>query len=480
MENPKRAYAIGASSVLFSRATSILSGVLSLWLLARILTTEDFAGYAVALSVVVMTGYICGLGIERAMILRLAALPPKKNLFVGRRMMQRVLGIAAVLSCVGLVAVVLITSRTGDDQAANAKWIFWLTPVVPATAVSLVLITWHQANHKVGASQMMQGLNDGTRCLLFGLIFLAGFGAWSVATAAIIAAFLPFLVLSLLSRGRSEGPPDEFAAGDLLAGLQFLVLRVSQMGLNQFDIIAMGFLSTSLETAQYAVASRVAAISNVGQLSFMHTYAPRVRRHLASGDDEAIAREYHVTRVLSFSMTLGLALAFYLFGRFALGLFGDFTGGYGPLLILIAGHLITASLGVQFMHMSMTDNLRISVVLRGLGLAIFIVALVLLVPGYGGIGAGLAYVSASVFMGLTGSIALRLRGGPPTLTPVFSTAAAVAAAGLVATALVPSLWIAGLLALTVAVALVAITERTLLQSVSGEVLEAARGLVRAR
>jgi len=167
MLSPRRAYTLGAGSVFFSRAISTLAGVISLWLLSRILNTDAFAHYIVTMSIVVLGGYLAGLGLERSMLLRIAQLRSEHGQLLGRGMMLKIAALALVLSM--LVAGGLVhyfTSMAAHDGLG--MWVRWMVAIVPATAISLVLIVWFRANHLVGAgSGRWCPLSDSDRCLPF-------------------------------------------------------------------------------------------------------------------------------------------------------------------------------------------------------------------------------------------------------------------------------------------------------------------------
>ena len=464
MLRSKHAYLIGGGGVLASRGISLVAGMLSLWLLNQVLTTDDFAAYAVAMTVVVLAGYTAGLGIERTLILRIAGLEPRRGMLLGRTVMLRTLLVVLALSCLAATALVLAAHHAEVVAASTTlQWIEKLAPVVPATAVGLVLTSWFQANHRIGASELMQGLNDGARCLFFLAAFALSLGPGAVVASAIAAAFLPSLALSLMARGSNLGPPEHFGIRSIWAGAQFLAMRLSQLGLRQLDILSIGFLGSSTETVHYVVASRIAAFATLGQETFSSTYGPRARRHMASGDLATMAQEYHAARVFGFLVALLAALLFTLFGAVVLGIFGDFGGGYPALLILAAGHLVNASFGEQIMHMSMTGDLRLSVANRLASVLLFAALLLVLVPDHGVIGASLSFFIAITASSMAGAIVLRLRGGPPALKPLFAVAASLSSACLIAAALHHDLWGYSAAGLAISLLLVAASERRLLR-----------------
>ncbi|MEM9433959.1 MAG: hypothetical protein AAGA12_08550 [Pseudomonadota bacterium] len=458
MQKSGRAYAFGASGFLFSNLVSVIAGVVSLWLLTRILSTDQFAGYVVAMSILALIGFNAGLAVERVLVLKLAELPVRQGRLAGLRMLRRVLFLASVPAFLALAGI-LVYARVGGNEAV---WLSKMALLVPLMTLGVVLSAWFQANHKIGTSALMSGITDGSRCLFFVIIYLTSIGANAVAAAAVLAAAIPIFVLVLLARGNSDAEPDGFNLEDYIAGLKFLVIRLSQMGLRQFDIIIVGLTLSSLETAYYAVAARLSAIGSVGYQAFSRTYAPRLRNNLAAENWSEIEHEFHAVRVLSVLATLIAATAFFAFGEYALKLFGDLQDGYPALVILMAAQVITALFGVHIEHLSMSGHLNGAIVLRVMTTLLFVVLLVLLVPGFGTTGAASAAVIAAVAYGVSVSVFVNRLKRPSQKLHLVLVIAAISAATMIGASFLPSLWGGGLLVLIFAILTIAFLERSTL------------------
>lgn len=466
MLNSNRAYALGAGSAVFSQGISALAGVASLWLLARILNTDQFAGYVVAMSVLTLVGFNAGLALERSMVLRVAELPVVPKVLAGRGLMLRILVVVVFLAVFAMLGVLLYAHSAQDA----GSWLTKMSPMIPATAVGLTLTAWFHANHRVGTSAIMQALTDGSRCLFFLSVFLVGLGPPAVAYSAVLASTLPIFALSWLALGKSETAPSDLRLKDLGAGLVFLVIRVSQMGLRQFDIIIVGMFATGLEIAQYAIASRISALAAVGHIAFANTYMPRVRRHMANSDEPAIKREFQGARLLAFLMTLLAAIAVFALGSYALAFFGNFEGGYTALLLLMAAQLLNAVFGMQTEHLAMSGHLRIAAFIRAFTTTVFVIALLILVPHYSTLGAGISAMLAALIFGFSGLLALRRYGNFTAFSPAVTGIAAVSMAAMTVGAFVPDLWGFALCVLVVCFVSIVVVERTILLRIIRAVL----------
>lgn len=413
------AYLSGAAGVITTRALGLAAGVLSLWLLTRILETEAFAGYTAAMSVLMLLGFAAGFGIERMMLLKIAGLPAGPMPLQGGRMMRRVAGLILLTGViVGLGAAILwrfIPHAPGD--APVAAWLLWLWPVVPAVALTLALVTWYQANHQFGWPQAIWGVSDTCRAAGFLAVFILGLGAPWVAVSAVLAAVLPVTLLSYRSRGRTADEPGDMSIRDLGDGIQFFLMRFSNMAMTHLDILVLGLLAPASSVAQYVVASRFAAILETGSHVFLPAYAARARRHIAEGTPALAWREYGTARSLGLLITLPLIGIFVLFSADLLSFFGEFGTAHASFLILICGHLLNVGFGSHSIHMSMTDDLPYATANRCAALAAFAILLAVLVPAYGDEGAALSFAAASLVYNLAGAVLLKWRQGLHLLEP---------------------------------------------------------------
>ena len=140
--NTAKMYFSGSLGVLFSRIVGMIAGVGSLWFLTRVLSTEDFAAYTFAMSLILVLGYSASLGLERVMLLRISGLAPEPGVLKGsvlaRRIALRValLSLAAALGCIGVLQAFPRLSAQNDLLG----WFIALAPIVPAVALTASLI----------------------------------------------------------------------------------------------------------------------------------------------------------------------------------------------------------------------------------------------------------------------------------------------------------------------------------------------------
>lgn len=413
MRSARAAYLLGAAAVAASQAASLVAGIASLWLLARILSKEMFGGYAFAVAVIALLSYVATLGLDRSLLLRIARHRISPGQLRGGGLAAR----ATLIACAagGVLALGLSLGaaplvRLGALPEAG----FWLPALALAIlpmAATTMLQAWFQANHRVPASAAAPGLADLLRSLLFAVVLASGLGAAGVAGAVTIAAAAPAAMLLGLAWGRARAAPRRFAKGDFVKGWQFLTLRLSTQGVRQVDLVMMGLLATGGATAEYAIAARIAILADYGRAALKPSFSPRARRWLASGDLAAAFREFDHARHAGLAAALAVAAAFVLLGQPLLGLFGSFEAAYPLLLLLAAGYLVNAGFGMHASYLAMSGEVGWSALLRIGALGLLVALNLVLIPRYGAIGAAAAALVTQVLVNVVGAaLAYRLVG----------------------------------------------------------------------
>lgn len=407
MRAARLSYLLGAAAIAGAHAASGAAGLVSLLFLSQIVSKAEIGGYAFAMAVVTLAGSVATLGLDRAMLLRVAQRLPRGRVLRGRVLAWRSAAAAFAAGAVIAAALSLLAGVDSGLDPVAAEWLRRIAFATPWVAAAASLAAWFQANHQVAVAGVAPAVSDVARCLLLGLVLIAGLGAAGVGWAVIIAAAAPAAMLAALARGRSTAAPGRLRASDFAQGAQFLSLRIATQGARHVDLLAVGLLSDAETTAEYAVASRFAALADYGRTALQPTFTPRIRRHIAIGQKAAGFREYDHARMASLAVALACGVAFLLAGPLALALFGDFQGATGALALLCAAYVVHAGFGMHQPVLAMAGDLRWSVIVRYAGLAALVAALWLLTPRHGAIGAGAAVLGVAVLVNLAGALLAR-------------------------------------------------------------------------
>ena len=414
MRSARASYLAGISAVAASTVASAAAGFASLWFLTQVLSKDLFGAYTFSMSVVMLLAIVGTMGLDRVLLLRVAALPTEAGVLRGSALARRVLAFGGAAALTLAVLLWLFADRV-VAAGAPPEAHFWLralaAAIVPVTLAWLAQ-AWFQANHRVSEATVLPGLVDLARAVLIGTVFMAGGGAAGVAAAVIAAACLPVAVLAWKSRiARRESEPHRIAGEDFRLGVYFVLQNLSNQGLRYFDLVLVGLVTTAVITADYAVAARLAVLCDMGRLALKPTFTPRARRYLGSGASEGLAREYHLLRLGGLVFALAGSAGFVLFGEWLLSIFGPYASCYQPMLVLCAAYVVGAGAGMHSSYLAMSGEVRTSATIRLLSLALFVAALVVLAPRHGALGAAFAMLAAQVMANGVSLAMLRRRTG---------------------------------------------------------------------
>ncbi len=406
-------YLSGALAATASFVASGLAGFVSLYFLVQILNKDDFGAYSFAANVVMLASLLATLGLDRTLLLRLSPLKTPAGVLAGRSLFLRSCLLATgAVTVIGL-AIWLGAGRNGPALHSDlAGW--WiralLLGLLPLTLLVLAR-AWFQANHRVGDAAVMPGVADVARAGMIAMAFAFGLGKGGVVLAFCLSAVVPLAVLGYLARRRTIGAPADLPAAEIGRGMVFVSQRIVDVGLYLVDIIVIGLVATDAVTAEYAIAARLAAMTDLGRLALISTFTPRVRMHFHAEDTGELAHEYHRARLASFGIACVVAIGMVLFGRQLLAIFGDFSGSYAPLMVLVSGYVFTAVGGLHASYLTMTGEVRLSALIRSLGLGVAIAGLVVLTPPLGALGAAVAITAAMCAINIASMILLWRRTG---------------------------------------------------------------------
>lgn len=438
-------YSLGAAAMLLNRVLAAFSGLAALWVLSRMLSKDMLGAYSVAMSAVFLAAILATMGLERALLLRIAGLGGPHGVLRGTGLLAKAGGAIAAMAC--LVAALLAAGAGPLVQAgAMAELAIWL----PALAVAVIPLAltglvqgWFQANHLAPAAVILPGLSDIARAGFIGLAFALSGGIAGVQMAVVAGSTLPLLVaVAWALRAPRRRSPRRLQRGDFGNGAFFVLQNLTVSGIRYVDILVLGLVTSGSVTADYAVAARLAAATDLGRIALKPTFTPRVRRHLRNADPDRLAAEFHALRLGGLVTALLVAACLAAAGPWLLGLFGPYGSAYPPMMVLIAGYVVAAGTGMHSSYLTMSGEVRWSTLIRLGSLAALVPLLALLGPAYGALGAACAMLAVQAGVDAVSVRLLWRRRGFMAVRPVsvamLATAVALlvtAAAGVVSPAL---------------------------------------------
>jgi O-antigen/teichoic acid export membrane protein len=134
---------------------------------------------------------------------------------------------------------------------------------------------------------------------------------------------------------------------------------------------------------------------------------------------------------------------------------------YTALLLLMGAQLLNSSHRMQTEHLAMSGALHVSAMINALTALVFVVALLILVPGYSAVGAGFSALIAAIVFSVSGAWALRAQGGPSKSSRALTCVAFVSTCAMIAGAVAPQVWLPALTVLAVCLVVILVAERAL-------------------
>jgi O-antigen/teichoic acid export membrane protein len=238
---------------------------------------------------------------------------------------------------------------------------------------------------------------------------------YAVLATSVLMLFLTFYFLKkTLNKKKSELSQDNTQTLRIkqILNTSFPMLLTSAMGLvlTQTDIIMLGMFTTVEAVGGYAVVVKLASLTTFVLSSINVVIAPRFSETYHSNDMQALKSTVQKSAKLIFYSTLPIVLVLFIFGKFALGLFGDeFVLGYFAMCILLVGRLINIVSGSVGYLMNMTGYQKEYNYIMIISAVINIVLNYFLIPIYGIEGAAMASAISMVLWNIASVVFVKIK-----------------------------------------------------------------------
>lgn len=412
--NAERAYRRGTLAGAAGRGVEIACALAQLWLLMRILGTEEFGRFIFVMAIVHVLALIGSAGFERLTVFRLSRSDDPPGVLSGGDFAGAVLGwsvvVSTMLAALMWAAAPAAATVLGDPRIGG--WLRGLCWLVPVVAAAECYTAWHLSRHRIGHGAL---IGKAVPALLvtvgLGATALAGWGAAGVIAAVVGGRAIAFAGWWLVHPVNPLRLWGTLSAADARYAAQTAATGVVHRALRQADLLMLLPLAGPAVTACYAVVVRFAWLLRTGNELLSPIFASRAGRLLHVGDRRAVQREFHTTRLWSTIVALLTALPLIMFGPPILQHFGDAAAAYPVLLILLADQIAFTAFGMSGLLLMMAGRsgwlLTSNLVMLGGNIALNW----LLIPAFGAAGAAAATLaSVLVAKSMTALLLLRLEG----------------------------------------------------------------------
>lgn len=356
----------GATGSAGAHLTGAALALLAQLALARFLGISHYGYYVYAFAWIMILAQLCRLGFQNSLIRFTASYRTTRDwpglLGLVRRGSQSVLA-AAVMAALGLAGIAWMLS--GKMPAAQ----FHTFAIAALVVIPLALLGVAQGllrGYRRPARALLPFrtfIHGGTLLLVLLVGATVGLDSAPVAMGLTLLAATASLAIAWLWVRQALAPDIAGAAPDyrtrlwLRASLPLLLMEGMSILMKQADTAMLGALVGTDQAGLYFPVARMSELAAFGLMSANAIVAPMIAELHTAGDRERLQRLLTLAAIGTSAVTVAAALAFWLLGAWALGLFGpEFPAAWPALMILLGGQMVNALCGPVGLLMTMTGH----------------------------------------------------------------------------------------------------------------------------
>ena len=269
-----------------ARVFGLASQFVVLVVLSRILSKDSFGDMMTAFGFYRLAGIALGVGPSLLLLFHVSRRPHDQEAEVKLHRYAAMLGalVSAIVAVVGVLAAGPIA--TALDKPGLAAWFVELAPFAVFSTLLVVATGALEGRSRISESIVLgEVVPNAIRIVLLPLVALMSLSDAYVAHVLTLSVLLPWLWTARRLWNRSIKGITPWTPWDYSYSGKFVVATLFAQQLAAVDILVAGVLFSSPAVADYAVASRIAALYSFFQLALLKRFAPRAghligdRRH---------------------------------------------------------------------------------------------------------------------------------------------------------------------------------------------------------
>ena len=331
-----RAYLQILAVVSGARMFGLASQFVVLVILSRILSKDNFGDMMTAFGFYRLAGIALGVGPSLLLLFHISRRPHDQEAEVKLHRYSAILGalVSGVVALLGVMAAGPIANAL--DKPGLAAWFVELAPFAVFSTLLVVATGALEGRSRISESIVLgEVVPNAIRIALLPFVALMSLPDAYVAHVLTLSVLLPWLWTARRLWNRSIKGITPWTAWDYSYSGKFVVATLFAQQLAAVDILVAGVLFSSPAVADYAVASRIAALYSFFQLALLKRFAPRAGHLIETGDIAALRHETDLCRRLTIACGAFTICGIVLAAPFLLPVFGDYKGAE-VLLIWLA------------------------------------------------------------------------------------------------------------------------------------------------
>lgn len=390
-------------------------------MLARLLGVFQYGAYNYALSWLTVLAMPTLLGLDRLLIREFAIYHKREAWGLMQGLLRFANGISLLISA-GLVLIVGGVSIAIVVSSATAVTLPFLVPaeilpnvetdLTPLVTLWIALLMLPLNSLTLARGSAMRGLKQIILSqipdqLVRPLLFIALFGItymllggainapWAmlmrVITALVVLVYGTFVLIRALPEPMRRARPVYQVQEWLGSSMPMFGVGLMNVLNARLDVLMLGVLGSITEVGLYTTALLLANTSSILLTASTTSLGPTYAQIYDSGDMARLQRVVLKSTRATLLASLPVVVLILVFGEFLLSIFGpEFQAAYPALVILVVGQFVNTAAGTVGILMMMSGYERVTLVSRIVGVIVYAILNLILIPGYGMNGAALA------------------------------------------------------------------------------------------
>jgi len=318
-----------------ARIFGLASQLVVLIILGRMLGKAEFGDLMAAFGFYRLVAIAVGTGAALVVLFHVSRRPRDKEQEIRLHRFSALVtaAISIVFALIGALSAPLIARALG--KPGLEVWFVHLAPFAVFNSLLLIATGALEGRSRITHSIVLgEVAPNAVRIVLLPLVAFAGLPDVYVAHVLTLSVLVPWLSAVPRLFDRSIGGVSSWTRWEYGYSGKFVVATLFANQLAAVDILVMSVLFSSETVADYAIASRIAAMFSFFQLAMLKRFAPRAGAILARNDMAALRSEVEVCRRLTVGCGALTIAGILIVAPYIIPLFGNFGGALGFLTLL--------------------------------------------------------------------------------------------------------------------------------------------------
>lgn len=409
----------GSSVALVLKVLGLVGGYIFIFILSHYYGAKGMGIYSLALSVLGILELFGTMGFKTSVLRFVGQFSAENNHHKIKSLYKKVLELIVPISFILAIALFFFSRKIAVSVFHNEALIIpfqIISLIIPVNSINAINIELIRGLRNIPLSEYLRNLNEpllNIPLLLIISLFLANYYVPIITfSLAIIGSFL-ISTFYVIKRTRSFSIDIEKSLSKtelLKISSPMMITAFSFLVMGRIDTIMLGMFSTTENVGIYNIALKIASVTSFILYAINTISAPKFSELYWSKDMENLRKVVRFSSKLIFVFSFPILLAFIIFPKFFMGIFGiEFIAGRYALIFLTMGQFVNASSGSVGIFLNMTGKQRIFRNIILTATSINIALNYILIPKYGINGAAIATMISMSFWNIYGAVYIKVK-----------------------------------------------------------------------